>query len=149
MATIDRNLLQSAPANRKYQTIWRRFKEFVDEERLHGRLPDGQFYLTRQNVDEYFQKVVAHVVHEPNTAKAYRPALQWYADNVEHPDPNASFKVSLGPRSIVEKSLAFQARQYAQSYLTKKYDAHADLPTDVLTRDDHLKVIRHALPTSV
>ena len=82
MTTIDRNLLQATPNNRKYVTTWRRFTDFVNEERMNGRLPPDDKYLTRQNVDEFFQKVVAHIKHEPNTAKANRPALQWYADNV-------------------------------------------------------------------
>lgn len=142
MPPLSRSILPSKPSNTKYNTLWKRFQAYVEE----NNLPHNPVYLTRENVDSFFQNYISKLKVAPETCKAYRPALQWYADKIEHTDPAHPFEVSnKNERSIVETSLVHQARAYSDDYLAREHDAQASLPTDVLTRADHLKVIRNVL----
>ena len=44
----------SSRADKTYQLEWMQYLEFIDRERKNKRIPEGQFYLTRENVDVYF-----------------------------------------------------------------------------------------------
>ena len=69
--------------------------------------------------------------------------LQWYANHVEHPDPDNLFIVKPGAQSVVQRSLDRQANLYAQRWAVERHDAHAGLPTDVLSARDHRRVLQH------
>jgi hypothetical protein len=153
---VDDHLLQAEPGNAKYKAAWRRFTAFVQTCRDNGKLPqpnpndpESQKYISRTSVDMFFREVVAHLKVEPTTAASHRPALQWYADKREHTNPDSPFIVSDNKYSTVSKALQFQARNYTDEFLSKHHDAHKDLPTDVLTRADHLAVIKAALKNDV
>jgi hypothetical protein len=48
----------SSRADKTYQLEWRQYREFIDRERKNKRIPEGQFYLTRENFDVYFGEIV-------------------------------------------------------------------------------------------
>jgi uncharacterized secreted protein with C-terminal beta-propeller domain len=75
----------SSRADKTYQLEWRRYQEFIDRERKNKRIAEGQFYLTRKNVNVYFGKIVNKLTVVPDSARRVVSSLQWYSDNLEHP----------------------------------------------------------------
>ncbi len=67
----------SSRADKTYQLEWR--------ERKNKRIAEGQFYLTRKNVNVYFSKIVNKLTVIPDSARRVVSSLQWYSDNLEHP----------------------------------------------------------------
>jgi hypothetical protein len=77
-----------------YLREWEKFKEFVDQERLRGQLPQSSLYLHRDAVDLYFAEVVAHRDRiQPGTARRAVSSLQFFAKNSEHVNGETSFVV--------------------------------------------------------
>jgi hypothetical protein len=68
---ITSNVTSTAPTpDPTYLREWEKFKEFVDQERLRGQLPQSSLYLHRDAVDLYFAEVVAHRDRiQPGTAR--------------------------------------------------------------------------------
>jgi hypothetical protein len=53
-----------------YECGWRNFKKWVDDMRQTDEIQEGEKYLTRSNVDLYFQQVIAlKDTIEPKTAR--------------------------------------------------------------------------------
>jgi hypothetical protein len=53
-----------------YERGWRNFKKWVDDMRQTDEIQEGEKYLTRSNVDLYFQQVIAlKDTIEPKTAR--------------------------------------------------------------------------------
>ena len=127
-----------------YNRIWKKFVQFVEEKVEPGEREAGK-YLTRKSVDLYFEEVVAYRDEiQPKTAAKIASALQWYADHLEYTDEEDSFRVrSYKANSRVEKALSKQANNFANKYAQKNHDAHANLPTNVLSIGDHRKVMFH------
>lgn len=129
-----------------YQGCWKKFKHFVTAARAAGSLAAGDKYLTRENVDLYFSEVIVELKVQPDTAKRHATALQWYSNNVEYPNDDPPFQVHPGSsRSVVARALDKQAAEYAQHYILQCHDAHANLPTDILSKADHKKVMTYVL----
>jgi hypothetical protein len=60
-----------------YECEWKNFRKWVDEMRRTDKLPGGKEYLTRLNVNLYFQQVIALKENiEPKTARQVVAALQ-------------------------------------------------------------------------
>jgi len=83
-----------------YMPYWKTFCRFVDEstDARIKKTVDGR-YLTRVNVDKYFQMKGRGGV-APQTLRKIRIGLQWYAANVELQHNGSEFNVN---SSIVEK----------------------------------------------
>jgi hypothetical protein len=136
--------------NKSYVSVWNRFKTFVEAGRASGTLGAGDKFLSRQNVDKYFEEVVAHLSIQPAGARRHVTALQWYSEHVEYPDDDTPFQVLSGNRrSVVQKALENQANKYAEEYMLSRHDAHANLPTDVLSGADHKKVMTYLLQSGI
>ena len=126
----DERTYEQLPAHdQSYKRNWKRYKKFINDKRQLTLLPNGPLYLTRDNVDYFFQHRVKHLTVTPQTANKYVPSLQFYADNWEHKDTNPEFIVRNGPRSQVQKALDHQANTYTEDYIMKRQDAHARLHT--------------------
>ena len=141
-------------ADKSYQLTWRRFQKFITEARAAGREnidynTDSEKWITRKNIDAFFQEVVAEADVQPQTASRYASALQWYADRVEHTKTNERFLIREGFNCEVDKALDKQAHKFAREYILKTHDAHDNVPTDVLSLSDHLKVIDYVLSNSL
>jgi hypothetical protein len=68
-----------------YTTAYRALKKFVDQQRIEGRLENGEHYITRDNIDLFFMDVVAKKINvQPEQCRRYKSGLQWYSDNREH-----------------------------------------------------------------
>jgi hypothetical protein len=121
-----------------YKTEWRRFTTFVDAEVEKGELSlDDGIYLTRENVDIYFaESISARDTVTADTARRAVPALQWYADHVEHIHEHFvvedSSAVFLGLEAQRERHAALTSQQYR--------DPHAKLPTDVLSPPEYVQL---------
>jgi len=73
-------VVSERPVDSSYIREWRKFKDFVKERRAANQLPGEQNsrpFLTRENVDLYFQVVVANWgTVQPRTAQRVVAALR-------------------------------------------------------------------------
>ena len=134
------NVRDTAPkADASYIREWNRFKSFVDARRGNHQLPHGDKYLTRNNVDLYFTTVVAHRNNVmPESARRVVSALQYFSRFDEHPTSDFVVDASIH----VTNSLQAQSRRYFD-YVSQQVmkEPHANLPTNILSDDDHRKVL--------
>lgn len=119
-----------------YQLQYKRFKAFVDESNelssIHG-------YLTRENIDAFFDSDVRHRRNGKSAMQKIIPALQWYSDYREHVGAAVKF---------VAKSPITEAALKAQAALFKSIggsgnpgqDPHYGLK-DNLSIHDRLKIM--------
>eukprot|EP00957_Ditylum_brightwellii_P150153 11434339-Ditylum_brightwellii.AAC.1 len=65
-----------------YTTAYRALKQFVDQQHIKGRLENGEYYITRDNINLCFMVVVAKKINvQPEQCRCYKSRLQWYSDN--------------------------------------------------------------------
>lgn len=69
--------------NKRYEAEWKSFTNWVKSSPAINKQSDGKF-LTRINVDLYFQQVVRFRKGTKNTVRTAVSALQWFADYREH-----------------------------------------------------------------
>jgi hypothetical protein len=135
-----KELLFVVKTNEKYKQEIRRFLEWC----LTTNQP-GPPYLRRVTVDCYFESVVlidrATICHD--SAQGIVRGLQFYANEIEHPgDPG--FEVQLkNPRSVVTQALYRRDLSYITNLQLTRMDPHEGLPTDVLTFEDHRRVLSY------
>ena len=97
--------------------------KFVDLKREAGVIPIGDKYLTRENVDLFFQEFVSQMKVEPKTASRIRPSLQFYADRLEW--VHEKFEVD----SVnVRCGLSAHVVTFINSQVGKRSDPHSNLP---------------------
>lgn len=143
-ANADNMAYIAADPDSTYVQWWRAFTTYVDQRRTANELLPGPKYLTRQNVDRYFSEVVAqNGAIQPASASKAASALQWYSTHRENADVLEPFTVRTTVNSVVSRSLVAQANRFANSYITTNHDAHADLPTAVLSVEDHERVLNY------
>ena len=119
-------------ADSSYRYNWERYKRFVNKKRAEGVIPAGPKYLTRRNVDFFFQEFVAQMTVEPKTAARIRPALQFYADRLEWIlEP---FEVD---STDVRSGLSSQVVTYINNEIGRRIDPHSNLPSTMLSDEDH------------
>jgi hypothetical protein len=132
-----------------YTAIWKKYKAFVDLQRTAGALTPGPKYLTRDNVDKYFADVVAYLgTIQPDTASRHVCALAFFSKSVENTN-SEPFNVRGHANSVVQKSLNAQEARYSRHMLSRNGDPHANLPTDVLTEEEHTTIITHAYSSNM
>ena len=124
----------SSRADKTYQLEWRRYREFIDRERKNKRIPEGQFYLTRENVDVYFGEIVNKLTVVPDSARRVVSSLQWYSDNLEHP-----IKKFVVESDAVKAALKAQKLHRITIEAKKIRDPHGKLPTDVMSDEEYDK----------
>ena len=91
----------------------------------------------RENVDLYFSHEVAIHNIKPETARHVLSALQKYTGEPQH------FVVE---SNVVRQALECQKRLFLQRLSNKVIDPHrSNLPTNILSEDDHRKVIKKLL----
>jgi hypothetical protein len=136
-------------SNDKYNIQINKFKYWCD---LNDRqLPNGR-YLSRDNVDEYYDKIICvEMIHcENDHAYSVHRALQILSDTVERPDnaqPPLVIRDKENPNSRVNQALFARELRYVEQHTTKNFfmDPHDNLPTNVLSFEDHAKTMRHLL----
>jgi hypothetical protein len=89
-----------------YKLAYKKFKAFVDESR---ELTSTHGYLTRENIDAFFDRDVRHRRTGRSSMQKIIPALQWYSDNREHVGAAAKFVVK---SPITEAALKAQAAHF-------------------------------------
>jgi hypothetical protein len=125
--------------DKTYKSEWKRYKVWVTMNRVNLKIPPGEKFITRGNIDLFFSDQVAHRhTIQPTTARRALCALQAYADDLEYID--GSEKMELESFSV-KKSLEAQKRRYLAHISDKIEDPHGNLPTNVLTEADTLRVI--------
>jgi hypothetical protein len=120
--------------NESYESEWKQFQAFVDERRAESKLPPGEKYLTRDNVDLYAGEKVVYREVTPDSARRVISALQWYADHREHHE--SSFSVD-SPH--VKQALKAHRERFTLIVTKRVQDPHFQLPTSVLTKGKHEK----------
>ena len=125
-----------AGADSTYIREWNRFKDWVSDKRGMNILPPGPKYLTRDAVDLYFTEYVAHLTVTPKTAQRIRPALQFYADQLEH--VGQGFVIE---SQFVNEGIATQTHTYIEFAMRNTVDPHKNLPCNILTHKEHLKAL--------
>ena len=140
-AAVQRNASNAGvTADKTYEYNWKRYKKFVDEKRREGVIPQGGLYLTRRNVDYFFQEFVSQMNVDPKVAARIRPSLQFYADRFEH--VLVPFEVD----SVdVRGGLSSQVVTYIQKQIGRKVDPHANLPCTMLTPEEHHRALHTML----
>lgn len=131
--------------DRTYNSEWRRYRAWVALQRHNALIPNGPKFLTRENVDYFFSSEVVNRQVVPNTARRVVSSLQRFADDEEYIDGSELFVVD---SPIVKKALETHARLYVARMRATVEDPHANLPTNVLSEEDCLKVIRLAIISS-
>jgi hypothetical protein len=110
--------------------------------RGQNRVAHGPKYLTRANVDLYFQEIVAHREIQPTGAQRVVSALQRYANREEYVDGQTTFKVM---SSSIEQALLTHLLLYKVRVGDKLLDPHSKLPTNMLTVEESETAVRAAL----
>jgi hypothetical protein len=122
-----------------YKGNVKRFKEFIDKRRETGEVPQGEKYITRENVDFYFAVHVARKGNvQSNTVQRIVSSLQNHASNYEYLD--GTFSV-MSPS--VQASLQAQKQARIEYLLAQEdtEDPHSNLPTNIITHDQQVRVI--------
>ena len=109
--------LRGTNADLSYVREWDRFKEWVDNKRMCGILPAKKNYLCRDSVDLYSSEVIANLTCKPKVAKQIRPALQFYANEIEYVGSTEKFIVE---SEEMEKTFRTQATSHARDQLLLK-----------------------------
>jgi hypothetical protein len=123
-----------------YEREWKNYRKWVDEMRRTDELPGGEVYLTRLNVDLYFQQVIALKENiEPKTARRVVAALQCLARREEG---LRTFQIDNGATGHVFQALQAQTQRYAlRRLLQNDVDAHANLPTNSMDESEFERAI--------
>jgi hypothetical protein len=125
--------------DRSYVREWNLYKEWVLLNRANNIIPAGAKFITTENVDLYFSESVAfHHVVIPATARRILCALQAFANDVEYID--GSQELDLESYSV-KQALKSQSRRHDDHKGGQIEDPHSNLPTDVLSEADTLRVI--------
>ena len=128
--------LRGSTGDTTYLREWKRFKVFVEEKRKEGLIPPGDKYLYRETVDLYSSMVIANLKCTPKVARRIRPALQFYANEIEY----------LEEKFCVESdhmTAAFRTQEttYAKDQLNIRIDPHSNLPINNLTTEEHQQAL--------
>ena len=128
--------------DKSYKTAWRKFTAFVDKKRAENELPNGPKYLTRDNVDLYYSEVIANWGSvTPQYASKSVPALQHFADHVEHiMEP---FVVKSHNTKLCLKAQKERHKVFTLDLILK--DPNSKLSTNVLAEADNLAVLNEVL----
>jgi hypothetical protein len=139
-AQANEAIINRRTVDGSYEREWKVFRKWVDEMRLTDVLPAGAVYLTRLNVDLYFQQVVALKENiEPKTARRVVAALQCMARREEG---LRTFQIDNGSTGHVFQALQAQTQRYAlRMLLQNNVDAHANLPTHSLEEEEFERAI--------
>ena len=129
-----------------YEAEWKTFKRWVEA----NDLPHPP-YLQRENVDRYFEEEVEVNRRKitKGTADRIVNALQYYSNTLEHTGEGNEFVVKGGPRSRVAQALFRRDIGHVAHMREGNYDAHANLPTNVLTQEAHNRCISYAFSNNV
>ena len=122
-----------------YASIWRKYRAFIDDPSNSNVFTseDGK-YLTRNNIDIFFQEVVAHTEIIPESARRYVSALQHYANQIKYINDN--FTVDSGNPNLVANALEAQKARYMFRIAEQQNDPHANLPTAVISKAEYEKI---------
>jgi len=101
-------------------------------------IPPGDRFWTRENVDLYFTRVIAGKTFKPESARRVVSALQWYADQIEYAGDPQGFQVD---QKVVKEALEIHTRMYIERECSKVKDPHLNLPTNMMTEDEKIKIL--------
>ena len=96
----------NSQTNKRYEAEWKSFTNWVLSCPAINKESD-EYFLTRINVDLYFQQVVRFRKGTKNTVRTAVSALQWFADYREH--------VGANPRFLVESPMVKSAIEMQQT----------------------------------
>jgi hypothetical protein len=136
-AATDAALL-AIPEKNDYRLQFNRFKAFVD---ANDELSGTPNYLTRANIDAFFDADVRHRDVGVSAMGKILPALRWYSQNREHVGATQQFTVE---SVITEAALKAQAAHFKSIGGTGNpgQDPHYGLK-DNLSQQDRLKIMHH------
>jgi hypothetical protein len=134
--------------NAKYNKYIHTFMTWVARE--GKRTNDGK-YLTRDNVDEFYEEVVEHqfIRCQNDSAYACHRALQQFANVYERP-PNGGAPLTIrdknNPNARVNQSLWRREIRFVEwTRIHGETDPHANLPTNSLSFEEHARTMRYLL----
>jgi Centromere DNA-binding protein complex CBF3 subunit, domain 2 len=135
------------PGNKRaddtYKREWKNYKAWVSVKiSLNLLVPSGTRFLTRTNVDAYFNEVVVNKTVQAATARRVVCALQYYADREEYTDGQTTFTVD-SPSVIA--ALKTQEHLCLEHTLDRIVDPHSKLPNNMLTADEIRRVLTEGL----
>jgi len=125
-----------------YLSIWNMYKKWANE-RQDESSPIFPPYCHRDILDLFFVSFIAKKSWAKSYARKHVSALQFFADYdvTEH--------AGKSPRFIVETPTITQALDCMQTRLgnekKRSRDPHANLPTDILSYNDELKLLREGI----
>jgi hypothetical protein len=119
-----------------YKLAYKRFKAFVDES---NELSSTDGYLTRKNIDAFFDGNVRHRTTGKSSMQKIIPALQWYSDHREHVGAAVRFVVKSPITEAVMKAQAAHFKSIGGSG-NPGQDPHYGLK-DNLSTQDRLKIM--------
>jgi hypothetical protein len=139
-ANANEAVINRRTVDGSYERKWRNFKKWVDDMRRTDKINEGDKYLTRLNVDLYFQQVIALKENiEPKTARRVVAALQCMARREEG---LLNFQIDNGANGHVFRALQAQTQRYAlRMLLQNDVDAHTNLPTNSIDEEEFERAI--------
>jgi hypothetical protein len=144
-SNISNATLRTSKVDSTYIREYKRFKTYVTTKRAQGVFEQRDSFIARDTVDLYFSEIVSRLTCTPKTASRVRPALQYYADNVEYIGGDRFIVCS----NDVNAALDTQSISYAESKLIERKDPHLNLPCYNLTEAEHLLVLRDIFTSDV
>jgi hypothetical protein len=134
-AQTNEAVINRRKVDESYECKRRSFKKWVGDMRQRDRIQEGEKYLTRLNVDLYFQQVITLKDNiEPKTARCVVAALQCIARQ----DEGLQTQIYYGGDGHVFQALQAQMQRYAPlcMLLQNDVDTHANLPTNRMDEDE-------------
>ena len=113
--------------------------------REQGIFPYREQFITRESAELYFSEVVSRLTCTPKTATRIRPALQYYADNIEYVGMNRFVVCS----DDVNASLRTQCISYAEGKLKERKYPDKYLPCYNISDDEHILVLREFFSSNI
>lgn len=132
------------PVDGSYKRALRLLKAYVDERGGPAVHPvDGlRHYITREYVDGYFMHVVPTFTIQPSGVSRHRSGLQFWADEMEWREEDGYERFIVDSR-IVQKAIDRYGSNYLADFQQQNRDIHANIPTNVLTDEDHREAMKH------
>lgn len=137
-ALVAQVLTERKKPDKTYINCWVKYKAYVDTPGNGLSKDDQGRYLTRGNIDDFYDKFISVQTWVGSTVKKYVPALQFFADQEEYPDADPMFSVR---SRAVTQSLENQRAYYVATQIHQWVDAHDGIAINLLSTPEENKLL--------
>jgi hypothetical protein len=135
------DVIAHSTPNSKYASEWKKYKKWITQSTAVATPVDGQKWLTKNNLDVYFEQQVRLRLGNKNSTRTVMNALQWFADYQEHVGSDPKFIVG-SPRIELALKAQERRREAAGGYGNPGTDPKRGLK-DIFPNEDKVRVMKH------